>query len=206
MGTSLVLEMAEKFAHAKKPQRSIAFAFWTLEEQGLLGSEYFASHPLWPRNHIVGVINLDGGGPWPLARNMSASGTGQSQMEDVIKQALATQHRTLSPDPEPEKGGFYRSDHFSLAREGIPAISPGNGRDLVKGGEVAGKKLDDDYLEHRYHQPGDEWRADWDLAGSIQDIQALYLAGETLANGNQWPNYYKDSEFRAKRDADMAKR
>jgi Zn-dependent M28 family amino/carboxypeptidase len=204
MGCSQVLELAEKWAHEKPPQRSITFAFWTMEEQGLLGSQYFAEHPLWPRNHIVGVINLDGAGPQPRARNLVASGTGQSDMEAVLKDALAAQKRVLSPDPEPEKGGFFRSDHFSLARHGIPAISPSGGDDLLVGGKAAGKKLSDDYEEHRYHQPSDEWRADWDLSGPVEDTQIYFLAGNALANSDRWPNYLKDSEFRALRDKDMA--
>ncbi len=137
-------ELAEKF-HGKPPQRSLVFAFWTLEEQGLLGSEYFGVNPLWPRNHIVGVINLDDGGPQPRSRDLQASGTGQSELEDVLRQALATQRRVLSPDSEPEKGLFFRSDHFSLAKQGIPAISPGGGHDLLVGGNAAGQKLADDY-------------------------------------------------------------
>jgi Zn-dependent M28 family amino/carboxypeptidase len=205
MGVSIVLDLAEKFAHDKKPQRTLAFAFWSLEEQGLLGSEYFGKHPIWPRNHIVGVINMDGGGPSPLAHDMSASGTGQSELEDAIKDALATQNgRVLTPDAEPEKGHFYRSDHFSLAKVGIPAISPGTGRDLVVGGTAEGQRRADDYNTNRYHQPSDEWKPDWDLAGTVQDARALYIVGDTLANSDIWPNYYKDSEFRAIRDKDMA--
>jgi Zn-dependent M28 family amino/carboxypeptidase len=206
LGVSQVLELAEKFTHDKRPQRSLVFAFWTLEEQGLLGSEYFGAHPLWPRNHIVGVINLDDGGPQPRSHDLQASGTGQSEMEDLLKKALATQHRVLSPDSEPEKGLFFRSDHFSLAKQGIPAISPGGGRDLLVGGKAAGQKLADDYTDHRYHQPGDEWRADWDLSGPAEDVQAYYLAGSSLANSEDWPNYYKGSEFRALRDKDMAQK
>jgi Zn-dependent M28 family amino/carboxypeptidase len=199
-GVAQTLELAEKFVHDKQPQRSIAFAFWTLEEQGLLGSEYFAEHPLWPKGHIVGVFNIDADGPSPLARDMEAPGTGQSELEDVLKKALATQHRVLSPDREPEKGHFFRSDHFSLAKEGIPAISPNGGHDLVKGGTAAGLKLADDYDAHRYHQVNDEWRADWDLTNPTEDTKAIYIAGTMLANSTQWPNWYPDSEFRAARD------
>jgi Zn-dependent M28 family amino/carboxypeptidase len=199
-GVAQTLELAEKFIHDKRPQRSIAFAFWTLEEQGLLGSQYFAEHPLWPKGHIVGVFNTDADGPSPLSHDMEAPGTGQSQLEDVLKKALATQHRVLSPDREPEKGHFYRSDHFSLAKEGIPAISPGGGHDLVAGGMSAGMKLSDDYVEHRYHQVSDEWRPDWDLSDMTEDTKALYIAGTDLANNDQWPNWYPDSEFRAARD------
>jgi Zn-dependent M28 family amino/carboxypeptidase len=204
MGVSQVLELAEKWKGEKQPQRSLVFAFWTLEEQGLLGSQYFAEHPLWPHNHIVGVINLDGAGPQPRAHNMVASGTGQSEMEDVLKAALATQKRVLSPDPQPEKGGFFRSDHFSLARQGIPAISPDGGDDLLVGGKAGGKRLSDDYVEHRYHQPGDEWRADWDLSGPAEDVQVYLIAGASLTNSDKWPNYLPGSEFRALRDKDMA--
>ncbi|MEI9929898.1 MAG: M28 family peptidase [Rhizomicrobium sp.] len=140
MGTSMVLELAEKFAHEKRAQRSVAFLFWTLEEQGLLGSEYFAEHPLWPRNHIVGVLNTDADGPKGPAHDMALGGNGQSELEDYLADALKTQNRVISPDPEPEKGGFFRSDHFSLAKYGIPAISPGGGTDLLNGGKEAGKK------------------------------------------------------------------
>jgi Zn-dependent M28 family amino/carboxypeptidase len=199
-GVAQTLELAEKIVHGKRPARSVAFAFWTLEEQGLLGSDYFGRHPLWPARDIVAVFNTDADGPSPLSRDMTASGTGQSQLEDLLRKALATQHRVLSPDPEPEKGHFFRSDHFSLAKQGIPAISPGGGQDLVKGGMAAGKKLADDYVEHRYHQVNDEWRADWDLTNPIADSKALYIAGMDLANSDQWPNWYPDSEFRAARD------
>jgi Zn-dependent M28 family amino/carboxypeptidase len=200
IGVASTLELAEKFAHDKRPARSIAFAFWTLEEQGLLGSEYFAEHPLWPRGHIVGVFNSDADGPGPLSRDMEAPGTGQSELEDILKKALANQKRVLSPDKEPEKGHFFRSDHFSLAKEGIPAISPGGGHDLIVGGEAAGLKLSNDYVEHRYHQPSDEWRADWDMTEPTEDTKVLYIAADMLANGTAWPNWYPDSEFRAARD------
>jgi len=203
MGTSMVLELAEKFAHEKRPQRSIAFLFWTLEEQGLLGSEYFAEHPLWPRNHIVGVLNTDADGPKGPAHDMALGGNGQSELEDYLAGALKTQNRVISPDPEPEKGGFFRSDHFSLARFGIPAISLGGGTDLINGGKDAGKTLREDYLQHRYHQPTDEWSADWDLRGPLEDLQAMYMVGDTLANSDVWPGWKAGSEFKAKRDAMM---
>jgi Zn-dependent M28 family amino/carboxypeptidase len=118
----------------------------------------------------------------------------------VLKKALAAQHRTLSPDPEPEKGGFFRSDHFSLAKQGIPAISPEGGHDLVVGGMAAGQKISDDYLDHHYHQVSDEWRSDFDLTNPVEDTKALYLAGSDLANSDAWPDWYPDSEFRAARD------
>ena len=118
----------------------------------------------------------------------------------MLQKALAGQKRVLSPDAEPEKGHFYRSDHFSLAKVGIPAISPTSGRNLVVGGPAAGQKLMDDYETNRYHQPSDEWRANWDLSGPIRDLDVFYRAGRMLADSDAWPNYYRGSEFRALRD------
>jgi Zn-dependent M28 family amino/carboxypeptidase len=206
MGTSMVLELAEKFAHEKRPQRSVGFLFWTLEEQGLLGSEYFAEHPVWPRDHIVGLLNTDADGPKGPAHDMALGGNGQSDLEDYLADALKTQNRVISPDPQPEKGGFFRSDHFSFARYGIPAISPGGGVDMVDGGTAAGMALRDDYLAHRYHQPTDEWQANWDMRGPVEDVRVLYMVGDTLANSDAWPGWKPDSEFKAKRDQMMARR
>ncbi|HEX2591589.1 MAG TPA: M28 family metallopeptidase [Rhizomicrobium sp.] len=204
MGVSQVLELAEKFKADKRPQRTLAFLFWTMEEQGLLGSEYFAEHPLWPRTHIAGVFNLDADGPGGATRDMTVRGNGQSDLEDILAGALVTQGRTMSPDPQPERGGFFRSDHFSLAKVGIPAISAGAGFDMVNGGVAAGKARADEYTAHRYHQPTDEWHADWDLTAATQDALAYYIAGDTLANSDAWPGWKSTSEFKAPRDKDMA--
>jgi Zn-dependent M28 family amino/carboxypeptidase len=204
-GVGMILELAEKIAHDPKPQRSIGFAFWTMEEQGLLGSEYFANHPVWPLKHIVGVINVDGGSTGGLARDMSLAGTGQSELEDVLAAALKTQNRVVSPDSEPEKGGFFRSDHFSLARNGVPAISPGSGEDLINGGKARAKALSDDYLANHYHQPTDEFDPKWDFSGMVADTEILHQVGGSLANSAIWPNWHADSEFRSVRDKVMGK-
>ena len=205
MGVSSILEIAEAFAHDRPaPQRSIAFIGWTLEEQGLLGSQYFAAHPLWPLNHIVGGVNLDANQPEGRAHDMVLVGNGASELEDLFAGVLKTQHRTISPDPEPEKGGFYRSDHISLSKVGVPMLDPAGGFDLVEGGTKAGKAVAEDYLLHRYHQPTDEFDPHWDLTGPIQDLDAFYTFGDELANGDKWPNWYKGNEFRAIRDKEMA--
>ena len=206
LGVSMVLELAEAFEHDQRPQRTLGFLFWTMEEQGLLGSQYFAEHPLWPRDHIVGVLNTDADGPKGAARDMDLSGNGQSELEAYLADALKTQHRIVSPDPEPEKGGFFRSDHFSLAKFGIPAISPGEGTDLLVGGRDAGKRLRDDYTANRYHQPSDEWSAGWDLTGPVEDDEALHIVGDKLANDDAWPGWHDGSEFKALRDKTMAGR
>ena len=202
IGVAGILEIAEAMVHAR-PQRSVAFLSWTLEEQGLLGSQYFAAHPLWPLNHILGGINLDGGLPQGRARDLVLIGNGASELEIPLAAALKAQGRVISPDPEPEKGYFYRSDHISLSKLGVPMLDPDGGYDLIKGGKKAGQAIRDDYREHRYHQPSDEWRADWDLSGPVEDLTALYQVGETLANSTAWPNWYRGNEFRALRDKEM---
>lgn len=205
-GVAMILELAEAFAHDPKPQRSIGFAFWTLEEQGLIGSAYFAQHPVWPLKNIVGVVNWDAGIAGGRAHDMDLSGNGQSELEDWLVDALKTQNRVISPDPEPEKGGFFRSDHFSFARAGVPAITPGSGEDLINGGRAAAKALRDDYLAHRYHQPADEFNPDWDFSGMVDDVMVLHTMGDTLANNDAWPNWHKNSTFRAARDKVLAKK
>lgn len=203
-GVSMMLDLAEDFAHDSKPQRSIAFAFWTLEEQNLLGSTYFAEHPAWPLSHIVAAINWDAGIAGGRSHDMGLSGNGQSELEDLLADALETQGRVVSPDPEPQKGGFFRSDHFSLAKAGVPAMTPGSGEDLVNGGKAAAKALRDDYLAHKYHQPTDEFDPNWDVTGLVADVEVLHTMGDTLANSDIWPNWHKDSDFRAARDKVLA--
>jgi len=205
MGVSSILELGEKFAHDKPhPQRSIAFIDWTLEEQGLLGSQYFAEHPIWPLNHIVGGVNLDAGLAEGRAHDMILVGNGASELEDLLADALKTQGRTITSDPEPEKGYFYRSDHISLAKVGVPMLDPGGGYDLIDGGTARGQAVRDDYRIHHYHQPSDEWQADWDLSGNVSDLDVLYTFADTLANSDAWPNWHPGNEFRAARDKSMA--
>ena len=207
LGVSGILEIAEAFAHDRRaPQRSIAFICWTMEEQGLLGSLYFTEHPLWPLNHIVGGINLDANLPERRAHDLVIIGYGSSQLEDLLARVLRTQDRTLTPDPEPEKGHFYRSDHFSLAKVGVPMLAPSQGYDLLDGGKAAGQAILDDYRLHRYHQPSDKWNPNWDLSGPISDLEAFYGLGKELANSDIWPNWYPGDEFRAIRDKSMRER
>lgn len=201
LGVSEILEIAEKFTHSKSvPDRSIAFISWTMEEQGLLGSEYFAEHPLWPLSHIVGGINLDANIPEGRSHDLVIVGRGSSQLEDLLAKVLARQNRVLTADPEPEKGHFYRSDHFSLAKVGVPMLSPAGGHDLINGGIAAGQAAADDYRIHRYHQPSDQWSPSWDLSGPVEDLDAYYEFGRELANSNAWPDWYPGDEFRAIRD------
>jgi len=205
MGVSSILELGEAFVHDKTPpKRSIAIICWTLEEQGLLGSEYFGKHPLWPLSHIVGGVNIDANLPEGPAHDLALVGDGASEMEGILAEVLKTQNRVISGDPEPEKGHFYRSDHISLAKVGVPMLDPDNGFDLVTGGKVAGQAVRDDYTLHHYHQPSDEFDPKWDLSGPVLDLQAFYAFGEILANSEQWPNWYQGNEFRAIRDKSRA--
>jgi Zn-dependent M28 family amino/carboxypeptidase len=205
MGVSSILELGEAFAHDKMPlRRSIAIICWTLEEQGLLGSAYFGDHPVWPLDHIVGGVNLDMNLPEGPARDLVLIGSGASELEDMLAGILKWQGRVMAPDPEPEKGMFYRSDHINLAKVGVPMLYPDGGFDLLVGGKKAGRAVRDDYREHRYHQPTDEFDPKWDLSGPIQDLGVLYDFGETLGNSDQRPNWYPGNEFRAIRDESRA--
>ncbi|MGD0190669.1 MAG: M28 family peptidase [Rhizomicrobium sp.] len=207
MGDSSILELGEAFAHERPhPQRSIAIICWTLEEQGILGSQYFARHPVWPLSHIVGGINLDANIPEGRAHDMVLVGSGASELEDMLADVLKTQNRTITPDPEPEKGGYYRSDHISLAKVGVPMLDPGGGYDLIDGGKAAGQAVRDDYRIHHYHQPSDEFNPNWDFSGIVSDLDAFYTFGDELANSDKWPNWYKGNEFRAIRDKEMAEK
>ena len=205
MGVAGILDIGEAFADQKPPpQRSIAIICWTLEEQGLLGSEYFAEHPVWPLSHIVAGINTDADLPQGRSHDLVVIGNGASDLEDLLAAALKPQHRVISPDPEPELGHFYRSDHISLAKVGVPMLDPDGGYDLIDGGKAAGQAVRDDYREHRYHQPSDEYDPKWDLTGPVDDLNALYALGRDLADSDQWPNWYADNEFRAIRDKSRA--
>ncbi len=201
-GSAAVLEMAEAFA-AAPPKRSVMFGFVTLEEQGLLGSEYLAKHPPVSLNKIVAGLNFDGVGPSGPSRDMTVVGSGASQLEDILAAALKTRGRVTSPDPEPEKGSFYRSDHISLAKVGVPMLYAGQGIDLVEGGKAAGMALRDDYRTKRYHQPSDEWSDSWDLRGPVETMEVAYDVGNTIANSNDWPTWYKGNEFRSIRQKSL---
>ncbi len=205
MGDSSILEIAEAFAHQRPaPARSVAFICWTLEEQGLLGSAYFAQHPVWPPAHIVGGVNIDANLPVGPAHDLVLIGNGASQLEDLLAAQLKKQNRVISPDPEPEKGEFYRSDHISLAKIGIPMLDPLGGFDLLQGGTTAGRAAMDDYTAHHYHQPTDIYDPKWDLSGPTSDLKVLYAFGEALANSTAWPDWYAGNEFRAVRDKSRA--
>lgn len=205
-GSATLLELARAYAAGPRPARSVVFLSVTAEEKGLLGSTYYASNPVYPLGKTVGVINMDGTvGPGP-AKDFTISGQAKLDLLDMLIAEGKKRDRVYSPDPKVEAGGFFRSDHFPFAKQGVPAISFGGGIDLVNGGVAAGKAWQEAYIKEKYHQPADEWAPDWNLDGARLDMGMLYALGRDLADGKSWPNWSADSEFRTIRDASAADR
>ena len=205
-GISALIELAKAYGKAPKTHRSVVFLAVTAEEKGLLGSEYYASNPLYPLAKTVGMINMDSLSPFGPARNFSISGSAKLGLLDRLIETARKWDMSYSPDPKPEAGHFFRSDHFPMAKRGVPAISYGSGDDWVDGGLKAGEKAEADYVTVRYHQPADEWQADWPFTGMSHDLEVLYALGRDLANSDAWPNWSEDSEFRTVRDQSKSER
>ncbi|MGY3265087.1 Zn-dependent M28 family amino/carboxypeptidase [Lysobacter sp. HA35] len=200
-GIASLLELGRAFAKAPRTDRSVVFLAVTAEEKGLLGSEYYASKPLYPLSKTVGVINMDALDPNGLSKNFTTSGSAKVDLLDELTATAKTWGLSYSADPHPEAGHFFRSDHFPFAKRGVPAISYGSGNDWVQGGVAAAEADQAKYTAERYHQPADQWEASWTFAGMAHDLQMLYTLGHDLANSERWPNWSQDSEFRAARDA-----
>ena len=199
-GTAALIELANAFGKGPRPQRSVVFLNVTAEEKGLLGSEYYAANPVYPLATTVGVLNMDALDPHGPAHNFTISGSAKLDLLDETIAAAKRWNMTYSADPKPEAGYFFRSDHFPFAKRGVPAISFGSGNDRVDGGIAAGEAAEKAYVTDQYHQPADEWDADWSFTGMARDLQLLYTVGEDLANSTRWPNWAQGSEFRGARD------
>ena len=203
IGIAGLLEIARLFKAGPRPKRTLIFAAWTAEERGLLGSEYYASNPLHPMDKTVANLTLDVLQPNGLARDVVLIGKGQSELEDMLAEAAAAQGRTVTPDSRPERGLFYRADHFPMAKRGVPVLlimALGGGVDLVNGGREAGDRWVSDFTANCYHQTCDTWSPGWDLAGAAQDVALVYEIGRALAFGRRWPDWKAGSEFRAVRE------
>jgi Zn-dependent M28 family amino/carboxypeptidase len=205
-GVAAVLELARLYGKAPRTDRTVVFMTVTAEEKGLLGTEYYASHPLFPLAKTVAMLNIDALSAAGPARDISVSGDSKGELEDMLAAAAKKQGRRLTPDQSPGAGHFFRSDHFPMAKRGVPALSVESGDDLYIGGRKAGEAAAKDYVENRYHQPADEWRADWDLRGQAIDIGLLYTLGRGLADSRTWPEWKPGSEFKAARDASASER
>jgi Zn-dependent M28 family amino/carboxypeptidase len=208
LGTAGVLAIARAAAKAPRPARTQVFALWTGEERGLLGSETYAAHPVYPAARTVANLTLDilqTAGP---ARDVLLVGAGQNALEDQLAAAATAQGRTVTPEALPERGLFYRADHFSLARRGVPTLllmAISGAPDLVTGGRAAGQQWLDGYMRC-YHQTCDAWSRDWRLDGAAADVDLLRRIGFDLANGDAWPAWRPGSEFKAIRDTSAAER
>src|SRR4051812_7440518 len=200
-GVASVLAIAHAAAQGPKPRRSQLFVFVTAEESGLLGSAYFGEHPTVPASNIVAALNMDVVPVNGRVRDLNVMGDNKSSLGPSLGRMLTAEGVRLSPDEHPEQGHFYRSDHFSFAKVGIPSVSIGGGTDYA--GRPAGWGLQqiDDYTAHRYHQPQDEYRADFDLTGAAQLADIVHRFGLSLANGDTVPTWNADAEFKALRDA-----
>ena len=203
-GVSAMLEVAEALAAGDKPARSISFLAVTLEESGLLGSAYFADYPLIPLNRIVGGVNIDAINPIGRTKDMIVVGAGASELEDRLKTLLTAAGRVIRPDPTPENGYFYRSDHISLSKKGVPMLYVDGGIDALDGGEAKGIGATEAYTRITYHSPSDEFREDWDFAGMQEDAAVIAKLAFDLASSADWPQWYEGNEFRATREASLA--
>ncbi len=209
VGLAGVLEIARHFVAGPRPDRTLLFAAWTGEERGLLGSEYFAANPLYPAETMVASIALDTLQSAGAARDVILIGQGQSSLEDLMARFAAEQGRTVTPDAQPQRGLFYRADHFPFAKRGVPVLllmALGGGADLVDGGRAAGDRWVSEFTANCYHQPCDEWRPDWDLRGAAQDVSLAWRIARHLATSTEWPQWREGSEFRAVRETSAGRR
>ena len=198
-GTAGLLELAKYFSSIES-ERSLLFLAVTAEESGLLGSQYFAEYPPIDLSNVVAGYNFDAVLPMGKTKDMIVVGYGASELEDILKKELDKINKYITPDPEPEKGFFYRSDHISLAKKGVPMLYADGGIDKVDGGRAAGKAIADKYTTIDYHQPSDEYDPTWDLSGFTEQLTITVNMVNYLANTNVWPEWYEGNEFKSIRE------
>jgi len=208
LGVAGVLELARVFKAGPRPERTLVFAAWTAEERGLLGSQIYAARPLYPLARTVANLTLDILQTAGLAKDVLLVGAGQSELEDDLARAAAAQGRVVTPESLPERGLFYRADHFPLARQGVPVLllmAISGAADMREGGREAGNRWLEGYMRC-YHQPCDTWDASLDFRGAAQDVELFHTIGKSLANSSRWPQWRADSEFYAVRAKSSAER
>jgi Zn-dependent M28 family amino/carboxypeptidase len=205
-GCAMLLEIATAYTKlSTPPRRSILFLSVTAEEKGLLGAKYYATNPLYPLNKTVANINMDGINQWGKTKDFTVVGLGNSTLDDVLTSVLSSDGRVVRPDQEPEKGFYYRSDHFEFAKQGVPALDPDAGVEYIGKDSTYGMKKRDEYTSKDYHQPSDEVKPDWDLSGGVEDGRVLFRVGYLVAQRDQMPEWKQGNEFKAKRDSMMKK-
>lgn len=203
-GTAALVALAEAQAKTGPARRTMVFLAVTAEESGLLGAHYYAENPVFPLSQTVGGINMDAfliAGP---SKDVVVVGPGKSQLDQFLESALVADGRVATPNPNPEAGYYYRSDHFAFAKRGVPMLYVDGGEDLIEGGTEAGAAIAADYRENRYHGPKDEYDENWDWSGVMADLQLFYRLGRMLADSESWPNWVDGDEFRSIRDEDCA--
>lgn len=206
-GTAALLQIARAFkAMPEKPERTILFLSVTAEEQGLLGSAWYAQHPVYPLSTTVANLNIDVVNTYGPTKDITYSGKGQSDLEDYLTEEVKKNGRYVAPEDHPEAGHYFRSDHFNFARAGVPSLTADGGVDDVARGTTYGKQKHDEYTAQRYHQPADEYDSTWNLEGGLQDIEVVYEIGRRLAYDHEWPQWKSGSEFKAIRDKSAADR
>jgi Zn-dependent M28 family amino/carboxypeptidase len=203
-GVAQVLEIAEAFAKLPvPPKRSLIFLAVTGEEKGLLGAKFYAEHPLYPAAKTLADINIDGANQWGRTRDIVIVGDGNTTLDDLARQVAAMQGRTVKPDPEPEKGFYYRSDHFEFARIGVPAFYADTGTEYVGKSPEFSQQKRDEYTNNDYHKPSDEVKPDWDLSGAVEDAQLLLTIGYQVLQADKYPEWKPGTEFKALRDKSL---
>jgi Zn-dependent M28 family amino/carboxypeptidase len=207
-GTASLLELARAFKSLpEKPERTIIFLAVTAEEQGLLGSNWYGQHPIYPLATTVANLNIDVINTYGRTKDITYSGMGESELEDYLKEEVEKKGRYVAPEEHPEAGHYFRSDHFNFARVGVPSLTVDAGVDDLEKGKAYGKKMQDEYIDQHYHQPSDEYDAKrWNLDGGLEDIRLMFLIGKKLANSTAWPGWKPGSEFKAIRDRTNAER
>ncbi|WP_308910886.1 M28 family metallopeptidase [Pseudokordiimonas caeni] len=203
-GTAGLIELARAFAGAReKPKRSVLFVAVTAEEQGLLGSAYYAAHPLVPLAKTVAGLNMDGINNFGRTKDVTVTGYGNSELDGLLAKAAEKQGRVIVPDAHPEHGGFYRSDHFSLSKRGVPMIYPGSGTDHVERGKAYVAAVEEAFLRDHYHAASDELTDDWVFDGAIEDLTLYYHFGRSITDTGIWPAWNEGTEFKAAREASL---
>jgi len=201
IGVAGLLELARAFTKVSPaPKRSILFLSVTAEEQGLLGSQYYSVTPIYPLRRTLANINMDGLNVHGRTKDLTLVGYGASDLDDYASAAAAEQGRVIRPDPETEKGFYYRSDHFNFAKQGVPALDPDEGTDFVGKPPEYGTQVRDDYTEHDYHKPSDVVKPDWDLSGAADDLKVFFAVGYRVAQTDKYPEWKPGNEFKATRE------
>ena len=205
-GVASVIQLAAAFTKLNpSPKRSVLFMATTGEEAGLLGAKFYALHPLYPLEKTLADINIDTVNPWGKTRDIEDLSNNNSTLDELLAAAAKRNGREMKPNSQPEKGGFYRADHFEFSKRGVPSLYTGGGKDFIGKPANFGQQKKDDYTAHHYHQVSDEVDPNWDLSGAVQDVQLLFEVGYQIANGDKFPEWKPQSEFKAKRDAMLKK-